>query len=75
VNLASRVTGAARPGSVLVTRELRGDARAEDGGEGAADGGGYRWSRAPARRFKGVKERVSLYRVRREREGGDGDTR
>jgi adenylate cyclase len=64
VNLASRVTDAARPGSVLVTRELRDHARAEE----EADGG-YRWSRAPARRFKGVKERVSLYRVRREREG------
>lgn len=53
VNLASRITAAARPGSVLVASELR---------EQADDG--YRWSRAPARRFKGIHGRVGLYRVR-----------
>lgn len=56
VNLASRITGVARPGSVLVSRDVRDDAPAE----------GYRWSRAPARRLKGVEGRVALFRVRRE---------
>lgn len=54
VNLASRVTDAARPGSVLVTGDLREDAPDD----------AYRWSRAPARRFKGVEGRVPIYRVR-----------
>jgi class 3 adenylate cyclase len=53
VNLASRITTVARPGSVLATREVR---------DAATDG--YRWSRAPSRRFKGVEEPVRLYRVR-----------
>jgi adenylate cyclase len=63
VNLASRVTGVARPGSVLVTRQLRDAAPAES----------YSWSRAPDRRLKGVEGRVSLYRVRRASDDGDGD--
>ena len=54
VNLASRVTGVARPGSVLATREVRDAARAE-----------YAWSDAGARELKGFKRRVPLYRVRR----------
>jgi adenylate cyclase len=54
VNLASRVTGVARPGSVLATEEVL-DA-AEDG---------YAWSPAGARELKGLKRRVPLYRVRR----------
>lgn len=54
VNLASRITGVARPGSLLVGREVRGDTPDE----------AYRWSRAPARRLKGVEGRVSLHRVR-----------
>lgn len=56
VNVASRVTSAARPGSVLVaesTRELIGD---------AAD---FCWSFAGARHLKGVKGETKLYRVRR----------
>ncbi len=58
VNLASRVTGVARPASVLATREVR-DA-AEDG---------YHWSDAGTRQLKGFKRRVPLYRVRRPEAG------
>jgi adenylate cyclase len=55
VNLASRVTGAARPGSVLATSAVR--QKAEPG---------FAWSYAGRRRFKGVRDEVSLYRVRRD---------
>lgn len=61
VNLASRITGVARPGSVLASREARDDAPEER----------YRWSRAPARRLKGVKGQVPLFRVRRADPGGE----
>jgi adenylate cyclase len=54
VNLASRVTGAARPGSVLCTREVR---------DAATDG--FDWSSAGRFRFKGVAEPEPLYRARR----------
>jgi adenylate cyclase len=54
VNLASRVTGVARPGSVLATEEVR-NAASE----------GYSWSPAGARELKGLKRRVPLYRARR----------
>jgi adenylate cyclase len=54
VNLASRVTAIARPGSVLATREVR----------DAADDA-YRWSSAGARSLKGVDGPVRLYRARR----------
>jgi adenylate cyclase len=53
VNVASRVTGVARPGSVLTTEPVH-DALAED----------YRWSFAGERRLKNVKEPVKLYRAR-----------
>jgi adenylate cyclase len=53
VNLASRVTGVARPGSVLATRSVR-DAAA----------GGFEFKRAATRRLKGISEPVPLYRVR-----------
>jgi adenylate cyclase len=56
VNLASRVTAVARPGSVLATREVR-----------EAAGDAYRWSSAGARSLKGVDGPVRLYRVRRAR--------
>lgn len=58
VNLASRVTGVARHGSVLATREIRDQAD-----------GGFRFSPAGKRKMKGVKEPVGLFRVRRD---GDG---
>ena len=55
VNVASRLTARARPGSVLTTEEVR-DA-AEDG---------YAWSSAGPKRLKGISEPVKTYRVRRE---------
>lgn len=53
INLASRVTDVAKPGSVLATKDVR---------EQASEG--FRWSDAGSRRFKGVREPVRLYRVR-----------
>lgn len=54
VNLASRVTGTARPGSVLCTEEVR-DAAPEE----------FEWSFAGRHQLKGVADRVPLYRARR----------
>jgi adenylate cyclase len=54
VNLASRVTAVARPGSLLADRDVR---------EAVDDG--YRWSYAGERRLKGIREPVPLYRARR----------
>ena len=56
VNLASRVTGAARPGSVLVSESTH-DAIGEDER--------FVWSFAGARHLKGIKSDVKLFRVRR----------
>jgi adenylate cyclase len=53
VNLASRVTGIARGGSVLCTAEVH-DAARED----------FDWSFAKRHQLKGVAEPVSLYRAR-----------
>jgi adenylate cyclase len=61
VNLASRITGVARAGSVLATKEMR-DAAPES----------YSWSPAGEWQLKGVKRPVRLYRVRRP--GGTGDS-
>jgi adenylate cyclase len=57
VNVASRVTGVARPGTVLTTQEVH-DATEDS----------FAWSYARERRLKGVGD-VKLYRVRR---GGEG---
>ncbi len=54
VNLASRVTGVARPGSVLCTQEVR-----------DASGDAFAWSFAGRYRLKGVAEPVGLHRARR----------
>ena len=54
VNLASRITDLAWPGSVLATNGVH-DAAERD----------YRWSRVGRRRLKGVKGDTELYRVRR----------
>jgi adenylate cyclase len=54
VNLASRITSIARPGSVLTAREVR---------ESARDS--YGWSYAGERRLRGIREPVALYRARR----------
>lgn len=64
VNLASRLTGMARAGSVLVTRDLRdavGDER-------------LRWSSVGPKRVRGVTEPVVLYRVRRAAPSGAPQT-
>ncbi|HYH59467.1 MAG TPA: adenylate cyclase regulatory domain-containing protein [Thermoleophilaceae bacterium] len=53
VNLASRVTEVARPGSVLVTRAVR-DAVHDS----------FAWSYAGKKRFRGVSGEVALYRAR-----------
>jgi adenylate cyclase len=55
VNLASRLTARARPGSVLTTEEVR---------DAAKDG--YTWSSAGPKRLKGIAEPVKTFRVRRE---------
>ena len=55
VNVASRVTGVARPGAVLVAESAR---------EAIASADGFDWSVAGARHLKGVKGEVKLYRVR-----------
>ena len=54
VNLASRVTGVARPDSVLCTQEIH-DAAPDE----------FDWSFARKHRFKGMSESVPLYRARR----------
>jgi adenylate cyclase len=55
VNLASRVTGIARPGSVLCAQQIRD--RAPDG---------FDWSFAGRHKLKGVPEPIPLYRARRQ---------
>jgi adenylate cyclase len=54
VNVASRVTGEARPGSVLCTKEVRDAARDE-----------FEWSSAGRHKLKGLSSAVPLYRARR----------
>ena len=54
VNLASRITSVARPGSLLAERGLR-EAAGED----------YRFSFAGERRLRGIRQPVALYRARR----------
>jgi adenylate cyclase len=54
VNLAARLTGFAKRGSVVASKEVR---------EACADA--YDWSDAGKRRFKGVKGSVEVFRVRR----------
>jgi adenylate cyclase len=56
VNLASRVTGVARPDSVLCTQEIH---------EGAPDR--FDWSFAGKHKLKGMSEPIPLYRARRPR--------
>ena len=62
VNVASRVTGVARPGSVLVTGEVREEVESS-----------FRFSKAGKRKLKGVKGEVPLFRVRRDDGGSDSD--
>jgi adenylate cyclase len=53
VNLASRITGVARPGSVLLDETTR-----------DAAGDGFSYSFAGERRLKGIDSKVKLFRVR-----------
>lgn len=55
VNLASRVTGAARPGSVLASETTR---------DAIGDDERFTWSFAGARHLKGIKTDAKLFRVR-----------
>jgi adenylate cyclase len=57
VNIASRVTERARPGSLLATEDVH-DALADQ----------YDWSFAGAKRLKGIEREVKLYRCRRRAE-------
>jgi adenylate cyclase len=61
VNLASRITDVAKPGSVLVTEDVKEEAGESD----------WTFSYAGKRRLKGIKGERQLYRARRpsEREG------
>lgn len=61
VNLASRVTGTARPDSVLCTQEIY-DAAPDQ----------FDWSFARTHRLKGMSEPVPLYRARRLPDHADG---
>lgn len=56
VNTASRITGVARPGTVLVAEPVQ---------AALADDDAFQWSFAGGRRLKGIKGEVSLFRVRR----------
>jgi adenylate cyclase len=56
VNLASRVTSAARPASVLVSEAAR---------EQIGDDPAFSWSFARARHLKGIEDEVKLFRARR----------
>lgn len=56
VNVAARVTGAARPGSVLVAEATR---------EAIGDDERFSWSFAGAKRLKGIKPDVKAFRARR----------
>jgi adenylate cyclase len=56
VNLASRVTGAARPGSILVSESTR---------DAIGDDERFTWSYAGARHLKNIKSDVRLFRARR----------
>jgi adenylate cyclase len=56
VNVASRIAQAARPGTVLVAESAR---------DAVASHPAFEWESAGARRFKGVKDDVTLFRIRR----------
>lgn len=55
VNLASRVTDRARPGTVVAAAAFKDEIDEES----------YTWSRLPRKKLKGVSDDVVLYRVRR----------
>ncbi|GAY17218.1 hypothetical protein MSZK_39440 [Mycobacterium sp. shizuoka-1] len=59
VNVASRVTAAARPGTVAVADSTR---------EAVGNAADFTWSSMGARRLKGVSGKVKLFRVQRARQ-------
>jgi adenylate cyclase len=63
VNLASRITGIARPGSVVCSEPLKESAPA----------GQFKFSFIGARKIKGVPGSTSLFRARKLANGGDGE--
>ena len=56
VNIASRVTAVARPGTVLAAESVHDE---------LGDGSGFSWSFAGPRHLKGIKDEVKLFRARR----------
>jgi adenylate cyclase len=56
VNVASRVTAEARPGTVMVADSSR---------DAAGNASGFEWTPAGTRRLKGVSDEVKLFRVGR----------
>jgi adenylate cyclase len=64
VNLASRITAIARPGSVVCSEPLK-EAAPEDQ---------FRFSFIGARKIKGVPGSTALFRARELTDGGDGET-
>jgi len=63
VNLASRITGFAKPSSVVAAKEVR-----------EAASGDWAWSHAGKRKFKGVKGEVTVFRVRSEVDADSGNS-
>jgi adenylate cyclase len=61
VNVASRLTGVARPGSVLTTESVHDEAE-----------GAFTWSFAGKKKLKGVKDPLPLFRAR-DKSGEDDD--
>lgn len=64
VNVASRVTDVARPGTVLA---------ADSAWEAVGDAGGFQGSFAGTRRLKGIRNEVKLFRIRRGNGPSAGD--
>jgi len=60
INLASRVTSTARPGSVLVSEDAR---------EQIGDDARFRWSYAGEKELRGIDNEVNLFRARRVQAG------
>lgn len=54
VNIASRVTAAARPGTALVAQSTR---------DAVGDTGRFEWSPAGARRLKGLRDEIKLFGI------------
>jgi adenylate cyclase len=65
VNLASRVTGIARPGSVVCTEQLK----------EAVPAAGFAFSFIGARKIKGVPGSTALFRARKVADSGNGEAR